>query len=94
MDLAKLKMLYNSVEDKKSFFAATGISASAFHYILKGVTSPTANTIVKIAEYFSIPCGALFKDYDRYKNNATIANNNRKYQHTLVLKDALIFYND
>ena len=55
---------------------------------------PSVKTIASFANYFGIPCGMLFSDYEKYHSIGGFAENMKKYNKSLALSDAVIFYND
>ncbi len=91
LDLAKIRSLYEALNPKSDFHEKTGISRSVFRYIMIGQTSPTASTIQKIASYFKVSCGYLFSDYEEFRHKD---NYKQSYQKSLVIKDAVIFFNE
>jgi hypothetical protein len=40
-----------------------------------------------------VPCGSLFEDYEKYKND-NIHINNKIYRKALILDNAILYYND
>jgi len=94
INLPKLRRLYNGIPDKKKFYEVTGITMSSMKYILEGVNSPTAKTIVKLAKYFNIPSGFLFKDYEKWHTADSFKILDKTYNHCLRIDNAILFYNN
>jgi hypothetical protein len=94
LDLAKIRRLYDSVEDKGAFVRETKINLPTLTNMLNGKTIPTVPLIATFAAWFDLPCGALFKDYDKYQRENGYSFNRRKYSNALVLKDAVLLYNE
>lgn len=94
LNLDLMRSLYRSVGNKGQFLESTGITKSALHYVLEGRNMPSVKTIASFANYFGIPCGMLFSDYEKYHSIGGFAENMKKYNKSLALSDAVIFYND
>ena len=94
LNLDLMRSLYRSVGNKGQFLKETGITKSALLYVLEGRNLPSVRTIASFAEYFKIPCGRLFSDYEKYHSIGGFAENMKKYNKSVVLSDAVLFYND
>lgn len=89
-----MRSLYNNVNRKKDFLDSTGITLSALHYVLDGKTTPNVKMISAFASYFNMPCGAMFLDYSKYHENNTMAPDMKTYEKFVILKDAIVLYNE
>lgn len=94
INLLKLRRLYNKINNKKRFYELTGLTPSAMKYILDGNTTPTAKTISLIANFFNIPSGYLFNDYEKWHSEETYRILDETYKHCMRIGSAVIFYND
>jgi len=93
IDIKKLKIMYRKVKSKDEFYRETGIGRSTISSIFNGCGCPNAKTITALAEYFEVPCGFFFTDYEKY-HGKKIDEKDAGYKHKLVLSDAVILYNE
>lgn len=94
LDLERMNRMYDSLPDKALFLRETGINLSTLRNALNGVSNPTVGLVAAFAGWFGVPCGSLFADYGKYHNAEERAAALGKFSKTVVLKDAVLFYNE
>lgn len=94
LDLNKMNILYDSVEQKSAFIKGTGINLPTLRNMLNGDSVPSVAIVASFAKWFGLPCGAMFLDYSEHCGNISDAvSAASRYSDVLYLKDAVLFYN-